>query len=174
MDGYNLINSNKPVKNDFKGDIIIMNNLFNVMRIQNLINNEPCMEIMINEETGVMKVNICLPRYVDKPRISLHPSRSAINLSSRMERSVPHFHIVDSHGNPYPVAIRLCEADYFFHERYKKRLSEVKETRKGYAKILDETLRSPSKYIDGTNWDYLVSLWNDTAKNNKGYVVDSE
>ena len=147
-----------------------MSNLGNLIRYENEKYMEPCITITMNDD-GVMEANLFLKRYKDKPKITLHPSGTDARTSNRKERSIPHFHIVNKDGKPLPVAIRLCEADYFVHDIYKKRISEVKELRSEYYEILDDTLRERCKYYNGTNWEYLVHLWNETAKSFKGVVV---
>lgn len=83
--------------------------------------------------------------------------------------NIPHFHYVDleSNGKDFNVSIRIDVAQYFKHKRKMNNLSAEQKI------CLQEFLASSfaKKRFHGTNWDYIVMMWN---MNNSGIVVDED
>ena len=75
------------------------------------------------------------------------------------EETKPHFHVT-SEQNGFYSAIRLDIPEYFVHGKYRGTLSfdEVRALND----FLSE--RYTSKYIKGTNWDFLADSWDIGSK----------
>lgn len=137
-----------------------MSNLSTLIKLQN-IGDEPLLEVEFIE-TGVLEANIRINNDKNQPILTVHPSGTSPRDSNRREGPVPHFHI--KKGNKrFPIAIRLCEAEYFKHGDCNKTLSETK-LGSSFRDDIQATLKARCKIFDGTNWEYLVSEWNKFAE----------
>lgn len=84
--------------------------------------------------------------------------------------NVAHFHCVDANtrGNEFHTCICIDKPEYFLHEGKTDKITNGKER-----KALDRFLREPfsKPKFNGTNWDYIVMIWN---MNNSQVTVDEE
>lgn len=84
---------------------------------------------------------------------------------------IPHFHYRDSttHGNEFHSCIRLDKPEYFTHEGKIDKLNS--KQRKELVKFLkDKAMKG--KYFSGTNWNYLIAMWNN--ENNSDVQLDED
>ena len=82
--------------------------------------------------------------------------------------NIPHFHIWDktTKGDVFHTCIRIDKAEYFHHTG-KEDLLNSREKR-DLVKFLQS--KSKNKRFE-TNWEYLVSMWND---NNSNILIDED
>lgn len=82
--------------------------------------------------------------------------------------NVPHFHIWDkeTRGKKFHTCVRIDKAEYFHHNG-KEDVLGVRD-RKDLVNFLS-SFHKNKRY--GTNWEYLVSMWND---NNSSVEVDED
>ena len=84
--------------------------------------------------------------------------------------NLPHFHCVDAstRGNEFHTCIRIDTAEYFIHEGKENKITNIRE-RKALDKFLREPFSKPK--FNGTNWEYIVMIWN---MNNSNADVDED
>ena len=82
--------------------------------------------------------------------------------------NIPHFHIWDAEtkGNKYHTCIRIDKPEYFHHTGKEDTLNS--KDKKDLVKFLNS---KPKNKRYNTNWEYLVSMWND---NNSKINVDED
>lgn len=82
--------------------------------------------------------------------------------------NIPHFHIWDAStkGNKYHTCIRIDKPEYFHHTGKEDILNH--KDKKDLMNFLNS---KPKNKRFKTNWEYLVSMWND---NNSKIQVDED
>lgn len=87
---------------------------------------------------------------------------------------IPHFHVVDATSNGkdkkkgFSTCICIDKPEYFI---YGNKTDKI--TNGGQRKALDTFLRQPFQYkkFNGTNWEYIVMIWN---MNNSEVTIDED
>lgn len=84
---------------------------------------------------------------------------------------IPHFHYRDAstRGSVFHTCIRLDKPDYFLHEGKTDKLNA--KQKKELIKFLNANANK-GKYFSGTNWNYLVAMWNN--ENNSDVYIDED
>ena len=84
--------------------------------------------------------------------------------------NIAHFHYRDSQtrGQEFHTCIKIEKAEYFHHTGKEDVLNSSQ--RKELVKFLNEPYHN--KRFNGTNWHYLLNLWNN--ENNSNLVVDED
>ena len=99
-------------------------------------------------------------------------SRYTIFINSNEPVNIPHFHIIDSTSYKniksceFHTCLEIGNPKYFHHKNERKE----DKINKSFAKQLISFLSSKKKG-DLTNWDYVITLWND---NNSQMNVDED
>lgn len=83
---------------------------------------------------------------------------------------IPHFHIVDDNtrGKEFDCCVMIEKPMYFSHGKHKDKLTNLRD-RKALDSFLREEFFSPR--FRGTNWDYIVFIWN---QNNSIQTVNED
>lgn len=79
--------------------------------------------------------------------------------------SIPHFHITNKNKN-FDTCIEICDNRYFRHGAHKDSLTSIRD-RKLLQKFLLDRPVSKKGYHYGTNWKYIVAMWNQCERSIK-------
>lgn len=107
-------------------------------------------------------------------RVGITKDNYLIYVNSDDKGFIPHFHYVDaaSRGTDkkkgFHTCIKIEKSEYFLHEGKMNTLNQSQ--REELNKFLSQPFKR-AKFSGGTNWDYVVSLWND---NNSSKNVDED